>query len=201
MAIHPKARQEIDTYIASLDGFAKPVCRKLRELIHKADPDIVEDWKWGPNFNHDGMVCGFGAFKAHVSFAFFQGAAMKDPKKLLIACSEDNARNRTMKFSSVDDIDERAIVAYVKEAVALNVKGIKAPARRAAIPMQPDLKKALAGNAKARAFWDGLTPGYQRDYLDWVTQAKQEATRKERVATTVQWCSKGRTRNWKYEKK
>jgi len=201
MAIHPKAKQEIDKYLASLDGFAKPICRKLRELIHRADPAIVEDWKWGPNFNKNGMVCGFGAFKAHVSLAFFKGSLLKDSKKLLEDCSGSNAHNRTMKFSSLDDIDEKAVIAYVKEAAALNDKGIKMPARRTEIPMPGDLKKAIAASAKSSAFWEGLPPGARRDYIDWVVQAKREETRAERIATTVKWCGEGKRRNWKYEPK
>ena len=200
MPIHPKASQEIDKYVAALDGFAKPICKKLREVIRKADPDIVEDWKWGPNFNKNGMICGFGAFKEHVSFTFFQGAAMKDPKKILAPCSADNAHNRTVKFRDVDEIDEKTLAAYVKEAAALNAKGVQAPAKKAAIAVPPDVKKALAGNAKAKAFFDALAPGYQRDYLEWIVQAKQPATRSTRIETTVKQCAEGKRRNWKYER-
>ena len=84
MAIHPNATQEIDRYIAKAPEFARPICARIRALIHKADPDIVEDWKWGPNFNKHGMICGFGAFKEHVSLGFFKGELLKDPKKLLV---------------------------------------------------------------------------------------------------------------------
>ena len=111
--IHPKAEELIDRYIDSIEPFAQPICRRLRALIHKAEPEIIEDWKWGPNFNKDGMVCGFGAFKEFVSIAFFMGALLKDPKKTLIDCSGSNA--------------EKALLAFVKEAVALNEKGVKPP--------------------------------------------------------------------------
>jgi hypothetical protein len=88
MAIHSKVKQEVDTYIAFVAPFAQPICRKIRATIHKADPDIVEDVKWGAsNFNQEGMICSFAAFKAHVSLGFFKGALLQDPKKLLEDCS------------------------------------------------------------------------------------------------------------------
>lgn len=68
MPIQPDASKKIDAYIAKAQAFAQPIGRKLRELIQKAHADIVEDWKWGaPNFHKDGMVCGLGAFKQHVT--------------------------------------------------------------------------------------------------------------------------------------
>ncbi|MBI3271217.1 MAG: YdeI/OmpD-associated family protein [Planctomycetes bacterium] len=197
--IHPQAKREMDKYIAEAPEFARPICRKLRSIIRKADAGLVEDWKWGPNFNKDGMVCGFGAFKAHVTLTFFRGSAMKDPKKLLAPCSADNAHNRSMKFVSVDEIDEKTLGSYVKEAAALNVQGVKAPARKAALATPDDLTRALAEKAKARAFFDGLPPGARRDYVEWVLQAKRPESRASRIETTVQQCGEGKRRNWKYE--
>ncbi len=80
--LNPDSKKLIDEYIDELPDFSKEICMRLRELTHSADPEIVEDWKWGPSFNKQGMVCGFSAFREHVSFTFFEGAAMKDPKKL-----------------------------------------------------------------------------------------------------------------------
>jgi len=197
--IHPHATKEIDRYIASMAPFAQPICRKLRVLIHKAEPAIVEDWKWGPNFNKDGMVCGFGAFKEFVSIAFFKGALLKDPKKMLIDCSGSNAGSRRIHYYSVDDIDEKALLAFIKEAVALNVKGVKPPARRAKLPMPAELKSALAKNAKAKAFFDDLTPGYQREYSEHVLQAKRPETRMERIKKAVKQCSEQKKLNYKYQ--
>lgn len=197
-AIHPNASREIDRSIASAPAFARPICRKLREIIRRADPGIVEDWKWGPNFNKGGMVCGFGAFKAHVTLTFFRGSLLKDPAKILAPCSASNAHNRSVKFASADEIDEKTLSAYVKEAAALNGKGVKAPARRKEIPVPPDLRKALGAQAKARAYFDGLTPGYRREYVEWIVEAKRPETRTERIRTTVRQCAEGKTLHFKY---
>ena len=199
MPIHPKAKQEIDKYIASAPAFAQPICRKLRAAIHKADPDIVEDWKWGPNFNKQGMICGFGAFKEHVSLGFFKGALLKDPRKLLEDCSGSNAHNRTLKFRSVDDVDEKAMIAFVQQAVQLNESGVKGEVRRAEIPVPADLKSALAKDSKARAAFDSFTPGYRREYLEWIVAAKRPETRAQRIDTTVRQSREGKTLHYKYK--
>jgi len=198
MPIRPDAGKRIDEYIASVPDFAKPICRKLRAVVRKADPGIVEDWKWGPNFNKQGMVCGFGAFKAHVTFTFFKGSHLKDPKKILAGCSDDNAHNRSIKFTRVDDVDEKTLAAFVREAAALNVKGVRVEARRAEIPLPADLRKALSENAAARKYFDGLTPGYRREYIEWVVQAKRPETRLQRIETTVRQCRGKKTLHFKY---
>jgi hypothetical protein len=200
MAIHPKAKQEIDRYVASAPEFARPICRKLRNLIRKADPGIVEDWKWGPNFNKQGMVCGFGAFKEHVTLTFFKGALLKDPRKRLVDCSGSNAHNRSLKYRSLQDVDERTLTAFVREAVKLNEGGVKGETRRAEIPLPADLKAALAEDAKAAAGFGRLTTGCRREYLEWVVQAKRPETRAARIETTVKQCRDGRTLNDKYRK-
>ena len=200
MAIDPTASERIDQYIADAAGFAQPILKKIRAAIHKADREIVEVWKWGAGFERNGLVCGLAAFKAHVSLHFYKGALLEDKRKLLEDCSGSNAHARRLKFKTPADFDARVVEEYVREAATLNLKGIKAPARRAELPLPPDLKKAIAANAGAKAFWDGLAPGYRRDYIDWVIQAKQDATRDSRIETTVQWLSEGKTRNWKYMK-
>lgn len=200
MPIHPKAKEEIDKYIASVPAFARPICARLRALIHKADPDIVEDWKWGPNFNRQGMICGFGAFKEHVSLGFFKGALLKDPKKLLVDCSGSNAHNRTLKFRSVADVDEKALMGFVKEAVRLNLEGVKGEVRRAEIPMPADLKAALSKDAKARAAFEAFTPGKRREYLEWIVGAKRPETRAQRIGTAVKQSREGKSLHWKYQK-
>jgi hypothetical protein len=74
----PNATALVNEYITKTLAFTPPIYNKLREIFFKAEPEIVEDWTWGPNYSKNGMVCGFGAFKQHVSLAFFRGALMKD---------------------------------------------------------------------------------------------------------------------------
>lgn len=198
MAIRSDAGRCIDEYIAGLPDFSRRICEALRRIVRKADPEIVEDWKWGPNFNREGMVCGFGAFREHVTFTFFKGALLKDPRKILAGCSDSNAHNRSVKFRAAGEIDAKTLAAYVREAAALNARGVKAESRRAEIPPPADLRKALAADAKARAFFKGLTPGYRREYVEWVLGAKRPETRAARIGTTVRQCREGKTLHWKY---
>ena len=105
--VHPNAKQEIDAYIEEMQPFAKAICKKLRSIILKADPSIQEDWKWGPHYSSNGMVCGYGGFQKHVKLTFFNGAGMKDPKKLFNHCV-DNEFSRSIKYTDIKEIDEAA---------------------------------------------------------------------------------------------
>jgi hypothetical protein len=108
------ASKLIDDYIDNLPEFSQKICRKIRQIILKADPEIIEDWKWGPNYYKDGMLCGFGGFKQHVHLAFFNGASMKDSKKIFTEGGA-NMHNRGIKFKDVNEINEKIIASYIKE--------------------------------------------------------------------------------------
>lgn len=198
--INQNASKLIDEYIGGAPDFARPICEKLRAIVHKADGDVIEDWKWGPNFNKNGMICGFGHFKAHVKLAFFKGALLKDPAKLLTQ-GEGNSHSRGVKFTSSSEIDERSLISYVREAIALNSSGIKAPARKAMIPVPAEFKKALAGHPKARGGFEGLTPGYRNEYVEWIVNAKRLETRAKRIESALAKLAKGESLNAKYRPK
>ena len=96
------------------------------------------------------------------------------------------------------------LVRYIKEAVALNEKGVKAPkkkktpAKKLAVPDY--LMSALKKNKKALATFEGFSPTHRKEYVEWVTEAKREATRDKRLTTAVEWMAEGKPRNWKYMK-
>jgi uncharacterized protein YdeI (YjbR/CyaY-like superfamily) len=146
------------------------------------------------------MVCGFGAFKEHVAIAFFRGALLKDPKKVLIDCSGSNAGSRRIHFRTVDDIDEKLMLDFIKQAVALNKNGVKTPARRAELTMPADFESALAKSAKAKQYFAELTPGYRREYIESILMAKRPETRAERIKKAVTLCAQGKTLNDKYKR-
>jgi hypothetical protein len=82
----PSPAQLINGKIASLGDWRGQTLARLRDLIHEADPDIIEEWKWGTAvWTHDGLVCSVGAFKDHVKLSFFKGAALDDPEGLFNA--------------------------------------------------------------------------------------------------------------------
>jgi uncharacterized protein YdeI (YjbR/CyaY-like superfamily) len=197
--VAPGAKQKILDYIDELPPFSKAICKKLRSIVLKADKDLQEDWKWGPHYASNGMVCGYGAFKEHVKLTFFNGSGMKDPKGLFNHCV-DNEFSRSIKFTDVKEIDEADITALVKESVAVNKKGYKREVKDKNVEVPADLQKALAKNKTAQKYFDGLTYGYKKEYVEHVTEAKREETRQQRIVKIVDLCAAGKTLHDKYKK-
>lgn len=200
-----KKDKAIDAYIAKSADFAKPVLQHLRELVHKACPDAEEKMKWSfPHFNYKGdMLCSMAAFKQHASFGFWKAALMKDPVLQETAKSEV-AMGHLGRITSLKDLPaDKKMMAWIKEAMVLNDKGIKVakpkPAEKKEL-VEPDyFVKALAKNKKAQKVWDAFAYSHKKEYLQWITEAKTEATREKRIATTLEWVAEGKKRNWKYE--
>src|SRR5215469_6898941 len=97
---------------------------RLRELIHEADPEITEEWKWmgTPTWSHGGIVCTGETYKNVVKMTFAKGAALKDPSGLFNSSLEGNVR-RAIDIHDGDAIDEKALKDLIRAAVALNLKG------------------------------------------------------------------------------
>ena len=113
--------QLVDARIKELDDWRCKTLSVLRALIKKADPAMVEEWKWRgvPVWSHDGSICTGETYKAVVKLTFFKGAQMKDPKRLFNSGLEGNAR-RAIDLHEGDTIDEAAFMALIREAVGLN---------------------------------------------------------------------------------
>jgi len=114
----------IDERIAALGDWRGETLARLRALIHEADPEVVEDWKWRgvPVWYHDGMICTGETYKTTVKMTFAKGAALDDPAGLFNASLEGNAR-RAIDFHEGDPIDAPALRALIRAAVALNQGG------------------------------------------------------------------------------
>ena len=188
----------IDAYIEQAADFARPVLTELRAVIHGACPEVVETMKWrNPSFEYRGLLCGMAAFKQHCTFGFWK-------HELVVGAARDDGAWGTFgRITSTKDLPSRAAMTrFVKKAMQLNDAGVKVVrAKRAAkpaVPMHPALKQALAGNAKARANFAAMSPGRQREYLEWIAEAKAEATRERRIKDAVAWIAAGKPRNWKY---
>lgn len=190
---------ELDAYIARAAPFARPILERLRKAFHKADPEIRETMKWSmPHFEHDGIVANMAAFKQHVTWAFWKASLMSDPHGILTGAR--------LKLTDVSELPpEKVLVEYIREAVKLNESGVKverAPRVAAPPPEVPhDLLAALKKNRKALAAFEQFPPSHKREYVEWITEAKQEATRAKRLAQAVEWIAEGKSRNWKYERK
>lgn len=191
----------IDTYIAKSADFAKPILSHLRSLVHEACPDVQETIKWGfPHFDYHGVMCSMAAFKQHATFGFWKGTLIvgKNTKSL-------DAMGSFGRLTSVSDLPpKKELIVYIKRAMKLNEQGVKAPVKhvrpKKPIRMPAEFKTALGKNKKAKAVFDAFSPSHKREYLEWIIEAKGEETRKRRIATALEWISKGKSRNWKYMK-
>ena len=112
--------QLIDARIEELDDWRGTMLGRLRALIKDADPDVVEEWKWQvPVWSHDGLICTGETYKQAVKMTFAKGADLKDPAGLFNSSLEGNVR-RAIDFRDGDTINEKALKALVRAAVALN---------------------------------------------------------------------------------
>jgi len=113
----------IDQRIKELGDWRGKMLAKVRKLIHAADPEIVEEWKWRgtPTWYHGGIVCTGETYKDHVKMTFAKGAELKDPSGLFNSSLEGNVR-RAIDIHEGEKIDEVALKALIRAAVALNVK-------------------------------------------------------------------------------
>ncbi|MBB5340713.1 DUF1801 domain-containing protein [Tunturiibacter gelidoferens] len=114
----------IDAKINELGDWRGKTLAKVREIIHKADPEIVEEWKWmgTPVFSHGGIVCTGETYKNVVKMTFAKGAALKDPTGLFNSSLDGNVR-RAIDIHEGEKIDEAALKDLIRAAVALNFKG------------------------------------------------------------------------------
>jgi hypothetical protein len=118
----------IDNYINAALPFAQPILKHLRALVHKACPDVEEKIKWSfPHFEYKGPMCHMAAFKQHCAFGFWKAALMTD-KTLIDKAATEEAMGHFGRITSLNDLpSDRKLNAYIKEAMALNEAGIKAP--------------------------------------------------------------------------
>jgi hypothetical protein len=122
MTATPKSPSElIDERIAELDDWRGDLLARLRALVKQADPDVVETWKWRgvPVWEHDGIICTGETYKEVVKLTFAKGAALDDPAGLFNSSLEGNTR-RAIDIREGEKIDEKALQALIRDAVALN---------------------------------------------------------------------------------
>lgn len=123
----------IDQRISDLDDWRGKMLAKVRKIVHAADPDIVEELKWRgtPVWSHGGIVCTGETYKNVVKMTFAKGAALEDPSGLFNASLEGNVR-RAIDLHEGDKVDEKALKALIRAAVALNLAGKSKPKPRRA---------------------------------------------------------------------
>ena len=195
----PTLDPRIDAYLEGVPDFARPILERLREDVHAACPEVVEDIKWSrPHFTLEGkLLCGMSAFKAHCAFGFWEREGSEPGKP--------GAMGDFGRITSLADLPTRAeLRKQIKAAAALLKEGAPRASKpdrapRPQLDMPADFATALAKVKAARQHYDAFPPGKQRDYLEWVLEAKREDTRAKRIDQAVAWLAEGKSRNWKYE--
>jgi len=198
--------ERIDIYIEKSADFAKPILKHLRSLVHKACPEIKEAWKWSfPHFDFmESSVCSMAAFKQHCTFGFWKASIMPDPEKIL-TLKERDAMGHLGQIKSLKDLpSDKILITYIKEAARLNKEGITLPPRPKSTKKKelevPDyFLKALNKNKTAKKVFDKFGYSHKKEYVEWITGAKNEETRQSRMNTALEWIAEGKSRNWKYK--
>lgn len=200
----------IDAYIDKADEFAQPILNYIRAVIHTACPDVKETIKWGsPSFEYAGSImCGMAAFKKHCAFSFWRGSAMTDPYKVMQELGANSGMGHFGKMESINALpDKKILIEYIQEAMKLNEDGVKAlPKTRTKKTtskniVPPDyFMNEMKANPEALATFTNFSPSHKREYIEWITEAKTEATRNKRMAQAIVWLGEGKSRNWKYQK-
>jgi hypothetical protein len=126
------AAELISKRITELGDWRGDTLKRMRTLIKKADPDVVEEWKWmgTPIWSHDGIICTGESYQSVVKLTFPKGASLKDPKGLFNSSLDGNVR-RAIDIHEGDDVNEAAFKALVREAIALNKSGKKKASKKA----------------------------------------------------------------------
>lgn len=199
--------EQYDLYIEKSQGFAQPILRHLRDLVHKAYPEVEEKMKWSfPNFEYKkSILCSMASFKQHCAFGFWLGAIMEDPDKILNSSGE-SAMGQLGRITKLSDLpSDEILIRYLHQAMDLIDKGVKMPKKDTSqkeynLEIPTALKLALEQNDKAMATFENFSNSNKKEYIVWINEAKTEATKQKRLETTIEWLEEGKIKNWKYVK-
>lgn len=198
----------IDAYIAKAAPFAQPILTHVRELVHKALPDVEETIKWSmPFFMYRGIILGnIAAFKEHCSFGVWHedvASARRegvDPR--------GGGMGSFGKLKSVKDLPaDKTLSRFVVEAASKIERGERTKnwagrekKERPVAEVPPVLAAALKKNKTAAKHFEAMSPSCKREYCEWIAEAKRDETRDKRLATAMEWIAEGKQRHWKYAK-
>jgi uncharacterized protein YdeI (YjbR/CyaY-like superfamily) len=196
----------IDAYIEKSAEFAKPILEHIRRIVHEASPLITETMKWSmPFFDYKGPVCMMAAFKQHCAFGFWKVRRLDDPNHFLNP-TEETASGSFGKVYTISDLPNADVLKdFVLQAIALNEKGEKiptvkkAPAERKELIVPEDMAALLEEHPIAKETFEKFSYSHRKEYLEWITEAKTEATRQKRLAQAMEMMTEGKSRNWKYK--
>ena len=200
-----KKDPHVDVYINKAREFAKPVLEHIRDFVHETCPDVEEKIKWSfPHFDYKNqMMCSMASFKEHCTFGFWKASLLKDLK----GKSGQTAMGQFGRITKVSDLPSKKVLkSLIKDAMKLNDSEIKISAKsksskKKELTVPGYFMKAIKKNKKALKTFENFSYSQKKEYVEWVTEAKTEPTRKKRIATAIEWMSEGKIHNWKYLKK
>jgi len=202
----------IDLYISKAKPFAQRILIHLRELVHKACPNVEETIKWSrPFFEYKGVILGnMSAFNEHCSFGFWGeeiAAVLREANVI-----QDGGMGSLGRITSIKDLPpNKQMLDLLKQATAFIDNGqytspisarnkvVKAPKPPIEEEMPPEFTKALKANKKASTVFAAFSPSCKREYTEWIADAKRPETRDKRIAQAIEWIAEGKQRNWKYQ--
>lgn len=195
-----------DQYIEQAADFAQPILNQLRSAVYKACPEAEEAFKWSsPSFMYQGKIlCSMAAFKKHAAFTIWLGDQLSDPENILQTVGKTSMGQLSQLKTQEDLPKEEILIAYLKEAMLLTQKAVskKSSAKqKKELTVPEDLLAALETDSKAAETFNNFSYSNQKEYVEWLEDAKRESTRNKRLNTTLEWLQEGKVRNWKYLKK
>jgi hypothetical protein len=198
-----QAQEQINLYIAEQPEWQRKLLVRFRQLIHSTDENVEESWKWNsPHFDHKGIMIGMNAFKKFVGIWFHKGALLKDTHGLFeVTGKEDEKGMRAYKVHEGETINEKAFVDLLKQAIKVNEAGMKLTATKPAkksLEVPPELESVLKKDDMAWEHWEKFTYSHKKEYVEWITDARKEETRKRRIAQALEMIREGQGRNDKY---
>jgi len=196
-----KKDARVDAYIKKSADFEQPILQHIRQLIHAACPQVEETIKWRhPSYVYRGLLCITPAFKHHCALIFWQ----KEIRHALEHAKTKRAWGNLRKLTTLSDLPSDAVLtqSIVKSAELNESRKKKSAAkpvkRRLVIPVH--FMRILRTNQKALAAFQGLAPSHQREYIEWIAEAKRDETRVKRQEAMLKMLCEGITRHWKYER-
>ena len=185
-------------WLETCPEFSWPLANQLHEWVLTWEPDLSESIKWNMLcFSGRRLICGMSACQKHLGLTFFRGTDLPDRAKLFNEGGENNTNIRSIRLTTLDGLNRRALKELLHAAVELDSDPMIAPApkvKRKPWPMPDHFKRALAErkNRAAAQNFHSLAATYQREYLVWLTMAKLPATRARRLQETLAALKAGR---------
>lgn len=195
-----KNNKTVEDFLSNNENWRKEL-EKIREILLKTE--LKEEIKWGiPTYSaHGKNIVAFAGFKNHVALWFYNGVFLKDEQKVLYNANEEKTRGlRQWRFTSADEINPDLVLSYVFEAIQNQKEGkeIKPESKKLAIPAE--LQKALDSNKVLKSAFESLTPGRQKEYIEFIDSAKREPTRIDRLNKSIPIILEGKGLHDKYRK-